>query len=76
LLYDLTSCSKPPTRATPSAAHTLTLAQSLYEKTFITYPHRVAHLSSSVNRELWYHVEAASVGPYLPFIHTILAREA
>ena len=32
------------------------------------------HLSSSLNRALRGHVEAASVGPYLPFIHTILAR--
>src|SRR5258706_157227 len=58
-----------------SAAHTLSLAQALYEKTFITYPRTASrHLSSSVNRELRGHVEAASVGPYLPFIRTILAR--
>ena len=68
--------AEPPTRATPCrAAHTLTLAQSLYEKTFITYPRTASrHLSSSLNRELQGHVEATSISPYLPFIHTILAR--
>ena len=76
LLYDLTSLQQAANaRYAFSAAHTLTLAQSLYEKTFITYPRTASrHLSSSVNRELRGHVEAASVGPYLPFIHTILAR--
>src|SRR5207244_7839819 len=58
-----------------SAAHTLSLAQSLYEKTFITYPRTASrHLSSSINRALRGHVEATSVGLYLPFIRTILAR--
>src|SRR5919202_584511 len=76
LLYDLTSLQQAANaRYAFSAAHTLTLAQSLYDKTFITYPRTASrHLSSSVNRELRGHVEAASVGPYLPFIHTILAR--
>ena len=76
LLYDLTSLQQAANaRYAFSAAHTLTLAQSLYEKTFITYPRTASrHLSSSVNRELRGHIEAASVGPYLPFIHTILAR--
>jgi DNA topoisomerase-3 len=76
LLYDLTSLQQAAnTRYAFSAAHTLSLAQSLYEKTFITYPRTASrHLSSSVNRELRGHVEAASVGPYLPFIRTILAR--
>src|SRR3989442_3105618 len=76
LLYDLTSLQQAANaRYAFSAAHTLPLAQSLYEKTFITYPRTASrHLSSSVNRELRGHVEAASVGRYLPFIHTILAR--
>ena len=76
LLYDLTSLQQAANvRYGFSAAHTLSIAQSLYEKTFITYPRTASrHLSSSVNRELRDHVEAASVGPYLPFIRTILAR--
>ena len=76
MLYDLTSLQQAANaRYAFSAAHTLTLAQSLYEKTFITYPRTASrHLSSSVNRELRGHIEAASVGPYLPFIYTILAR--
>ncbi len=76
LLYDLTSLQQAANaRYAFSAAHTLSLAQALYEKTFITYPRTASrHLSSSVNRELRGHVEAASVGPYLPFIRTILAR--
>ncbi len=76
LLYDLTSLQQAAnTRYGFSAAHTLSIAQSLYDKTFITYPRTASrHLSSSVNRELRGHVEAASVGPYLPFIRTILAR--
>ena len=54
LLYDLTSLQQAANaRYAFSAAHTLTLAQSLYEKTFITYPRTASrHLSSSVNREL------------------------
>ena len=76
LLYDLTSLQQAANaRYAFSAAHTLSLAQSLYEKTFITYPRTASrHLSSSINRALRGHVEAASVGLYLPFIRTILAR--
>ena len=76
LLYDLTSLQQAANaRYAFSAAHTLALAQALYEKTFITYPRTASrHLSSSINRELRSHVEAASVGPYLPFIRTILTR--
>ena len=68
LLYDLTSLQQAANaRYAFSAAHTLSLAQSLYEKTFITYPRTASrHLSSSINRALRGHVEAASVGLYLP----------
>lgn len=76
LLYDLTSLQQAANaRYGFSAAHTLALAQALYDKTFITYPRTASrYLSSSLNRELRRHVEAASVGPYVPFIQTILAR--
>ena len=48
LLYDLTSLQQAANaRYAFSAAHTLTLAQSLYEKTFITYPRTASrHLST------------------------------
>src|SRR5215471_14454499 len=48
LLYDLTALQQAANaRYAFSAAHTLTLAQSLYEKTFITYPRTASrHLSS------------------------------
>ncbi|HEX8072856.1 MAG TPA: DNA topoisomerase III [Pyrinomonadaceae bacterium] len=76
LLYDLTTLQRVANvRYGFSAEHTLRLAQSLYEKKFITYPRTSSrHLSSSVNQELRGHVEAARVGPYVPFIETILAK--
>jgi DNA topoisomerase-3 len=76
LLHDLTSLQRAANvRYAFTAAHTLELAQSLYEKKFITYPRTSSrHLSSSVNKELADHVRAASVGPYVAFIQTILAR--
>lgn len=76
LLYDLTALQRAANaRYAFSAAHTLEVAQSLYEKKFITYPRTSSrHLSSSVNRELKEHVEAARVGPYVEFIETILAK--
>src|SRR6266571_2368437 len=51
LLYDLTSLQQAANaRYAFSAAHTLTLAQSLYEKTFLTYPRTASrHLSSRVS---------------------------
>jgi DNA topoisomerase-3 len=75
LLYDLTTLQRTANvRYAFSADHTLQLAQTLYEKKFITYPRTASrHLSSSVNQELRAHVEAARVGPYVPFIETILA---
>ncbi len=76
LLYDLTALQRAANaRYSFSAAHTLEIAQTLYEKKFITYPRTASrHLSSSVNKELRAHVEAARVGPYVPFIEAILAR--
>jgi DNA topoisomerase-3 len=76
LLYDLTTLQRVANvRYGFSADHTLQLAQSLYEKKFITYPRTSSrHLSSSVNQELRAHVEAARVGPYVPFIEAILAK--
>lgn len=76
LLYDLTALQRAANaRYAFSAARTLELAQSLYEKKFLTYPRTSSrHLSSSVNRELRGHIEAASVGPYVAFINTILEK--
>jgi DNA topoisomerase III len=76
LLYDLTALQRAANaRYAFPAARTLELAQSLYEKKFITYPRTSSrHLSSSVNREIRGHVEAARVGPYVEFIETILGQ--
>jgi DNA topoisomerase-3 len=76
LLHDLTSLQRTANvRYSFSAARTLELAQSLYEKKFITYPRTSSrHLSSSVNQEIKVHVEAAQVGPYVEFIQTILSK--
>jgi len=76
LLYDLTSLQRAANaRYGFSAAHTLEVAQSLYEKKFLTYPRTASrHLSASVNKEIKEHVEAARVGPYVEFIETILAK--
>ena len=76
LLYDLTTLQRTANvRYAFSAEQTLQLAQSLYEKKFLTYPRTASrHLSSSVNQELRAHVEAARVGPYVPFIEAIIAR--
>jgi DNA topoisomerase-3 len=76
LLYDLTALQRAANaRYSFSAARTLELAQTLYEKKFLTYPRTSSrHLSTSVNQELKGHVEAAGVGPYVKFIETILAR--
>ncbi len=50
------------------------LAQTLYEKKFLTYPRTSSrHLSKAVAEEIEAHVRAASVGPYVPFIEKILA---
>nr|MBA3322915.1 hypothetical protein [Pyrinomonadaceae bacterium] len=75
LLYDLTTLQRAANvRYGLTADETLKQAQSLYEKKFITYPRTSSrHLSASVNQELQGHVEAARVGPYVPFIETILA---
>jgi DNA topoisomerase-3 len=76
LLHDLTSLQRAANvRYGFTAARTLELAQTLYEKKFITYPRTSSrHLSSSVNNELEAHVRAASVGPYVAFIEKILSR--
>ncbi len=76
LLYDLTTLQRTANvRYAFSADQTLQLAQSLYEKKFITYPRTASrHLSASVNQELRAHVEAARIGPYVPFIEAIIAR--
>ena len=75
LLHDLTSLQRAANvRYAFTAAKTLELAQSLYEKKFITYPRTSSrHLSKSVADEIEPHVRAASVGPYVPFIEKILA---
>jgi DNA topoisomerase-3 len=77
LLYDLTALQRAANaRYAFPAARTLELAQALYDKKAITYPRTSSrHLSTSVNRELRRHVEAAKFSPYVPFVHTILAQE-
>lgn len=76
LLYDLTALQRAANaRYSFSAAHTLEIAQSLYEKKFITYPRTSSrHLSKSVNAEIKEHVEAARIGPYVEFIEAILSK--
>ncbi|HYN83662.1 MAG TPA: DNA topoisomerase, partial [Pyrinomonadaceae bacterium] len=76
LLYDLTALQRAANaRYGFPAARTLELAQTLYEKKFITYPRTSSrHLSAAVNQELKGHVEAAGVGPYVKFIETILKK--
>ncbi len=75
LLHDLTSLQRAANvRYAFTAAKTLELAQSLYEKKFVTYPRTSSrHLSKAVAGEIEAHVRAASVGPYVPFIEKILA---
>ncbi len=74
LLHDLTSLQRAANvRYAFTAARTLELAQSLYEKKFITYPRTSSrHLSKAVADEIEAHVRAARVGPYAPFIEKIL----
>ncbi len=76
LLYDLTALQRAANaRYSFTAARTLELAQSLYEKKFITYPRTSSrHLSKDVAKELRAHVEAAAIGPYVKFVETILAK--
>jgi DNA topoisomerase-3 len=75
LLHDLTSLQRAANvRYGFTAARTLELTQSLYEKKFVTYPRTSSrHLSKAVAEEIEAHVRAASVGPYVPFIEKILA---
>src|SRR5919205_782286 len=75
LLHDLTSLQRAANvRYAFTAARTLELAQSLYERKFITYPRTSSrHLSKAVAEEIEAHVRAARVGPYAPFIEKILA---
>ncbi len=77
LLYDLTSLQRTANaRYSFSAQQTLDVAQTLYEKKFITYPRTSSrHLSKDVEKELRGHIEAARVGPYIPFIEKILSEE-
>ncbi len=77
LLYDLTSLQRAANaRYSFSAAQTLELAQSLYEKKFITYPRTSSrHLSQSVMKEIREHLEAARIGPYVEFIEKILDQK-
>jgi len=76
LLHDLTSLQRAAnTRYAFTAARTLELAQTLYEKKFLTYPRTSSrHLSTSVAGELEAHVRAAQVGPYVAFIEKILSK--
>lgn len=74
LLYDLTALQRAANaRFGFSAAQTLELAQSLYEKKFITYPRTSSrHLSSGVAAEIKQHLSAVNFGPYAGFVNTIL----
>ncbi|MCP9495661.1 MAG: DNA topoisomerase 3 [Pyrinomonadaceae bacterium MAG19_C2-C3] len=74
LLYDLTTLQRAANaRFAFSAATTLELAQSLYEKKFLTYPRTSSrHLSSDVAKDIQAHVEATRIGRYIPFVETII----
>lgn len=74
-LFDLTTLQRVANaRYGLSAAHTLELAQSLYEKKFITYPRTASqHLSSGVAQEIKDHLEAANFGPYAVFVNQIVS---
>ena len=75
LLYDLTALQRTANaRYSFSAARTLEIAQSLYEKKAITYPRTGSrHLSSAVAKEIDRHLAAVNFGPYAPFVAEILA---
>jgi DNA topoisomerase-3 len=76
LLFDLTLLQRTANaRHSFTAQKTLELAQSLYEKKYITYPRTSSrHLSSSVGESLRAHVEATNIGPYADFVKSILAK--
>jgi DNA topoisomerase-3 len=76
LLHDLTSLQRAANvRYGFTATHTLELAQTLYEKKFLTYPRTSSrHLSKSVADEIEAHVRAVSIGPYVAFIEKILIK--
>ena len=74
LLFDLTTLQRVANTVYGlSAAETLEIAQSLYEKKFITYPRTSSqHLSTGVAQELKEHLEAANFGQYAPFVNQIV----
>jgi len=76
LLYDLTALQRAANaRYSFTAARTLELAQSLYEKKAITYPRTSSrHLSSGVAKEIERHLAAVNFGPYSQFVDEIVAR--
>lgn len=76
LLYDLTSLQRTANaRYGFSAAKTLSLAQSLYEKKLLTYPRTSSrHLSTAVAQELTQHIQAINVGSYAQFVQQILGK--
>ena len=76
LLYDLTALQRAANaRHAFSAARTLELAQTLYEKKALTYPRTSSrHLSSGVAKEVERHLAAVNFGPYAAFVTEILAR--
>jgi DNA topoisomerase III len=77
LLYDLTSLQRAANaRFGFSAAKTLEVAQSLYEKKVLTYPRTSSrYLSSDVFKEIKDHLEASNFGPYAKYAATILGKE-
>ena len=76
LLYDLTALQRAANaRYSFTAGRTLELAQTLYEKKFITYPRTSSrHLSTGIAAELRQHVAAVNFGPYAKFCAEILSK--
>lgn len=76
LLYDLTTLQRAANaRYGFSAARTLEIAQSLYEKKALTYPRTASrHLSSDVHKEIRAHVFAANIGEYAQFAAPLISK--
>jgi len=77
LLYDLTSLQRAANaRFGFSAQQTLDIAQSLYEKKYLTYPRTSSRpLSKDVAKEIGKQLHAVKFGPYAPFVDEIKQRE-
>jgi DNA topoisomerase III len=76
LLYDLTALQRAANaRFGFPAQQTLDVAQSLYEKKYLTYPRTSSrHLSKDVAKEAARHLKAVEFGPYAQFVAEINRR--